>query len=88
LFRKKSPYPKTYHPTYERLLKEAFAELLKRESEPVNRLIDKKRTQSFLETPMSYAKPWYGQLMAGPQLLAYYMQINMWMKEYDVKIEW
>ena len=86
LFRKKSPYPKTYNPTYERLLKEAFAEILKREDEPVRQLIDEKRARTFLETPMSYAKPWYGQLMAGPQMLAYYLQINLWLKEYDVKI--
>lgn len=87
LFRKKSPYPKTYHPHYERLLKEAFAKILATEDEPVRKLIDVNRARAFLETQMSYAKPWYGQLMAGPQLLAYYLQINMWMKEYDIRIE-
>lgn len=87
LFRKKSPYPKTYNPAYERMLKEIFAELLRRENEPVRQLIDIDKAKTFLETPMSYAKPWYGQLMAGPQLLAYYIQINMWMKEYGIKVE-
>lgn len=87
LFRKKSPYPKTYNPTYERLLKEAFSEILKKDDEPVRKLIDIQKAKKYLETPMSYAKPWYGQLMAGPQMLAYYLQINMWMKEYDVKLE-
>lgn len=87
LFRKKSPYPKTYNPNYERLLKKAFAKILVTGDEPVSRLIDVNRARSFLETPMSYAKPWYGQLMAGPQLLAYYLQINMWMKEYGIRIE-
>lgn len=87
LFRKKSPYPKTYNPNYERLLKKAFAKILVTGDEPVSRLIDVNRVRSFLETPMSYAKPWYGQLMAGPQLLAYYLQINMWMKEYGIRIE-
>lgn len=87
LFRKKSPYPKTYHPNYERLLKEAFAKILKCEDEPVRQLIDVGKVKSYLEMPMSYAKPWYGQLMAGPQMLAYYLQINMWLKEYQVKIQ-
>lgn len=86
LFRKKSPYPKTYHPEYERLLKEAFAEILQRKDEPLHELMDVKKAKKFLETPMSYAKPWYGQLMAGPQLLAYYIQMNLWMKEYKIKI--
>lgn len=87
LFRKKSPYPKTYNPTYEKMLKEAFVYILKSDNEPVRKLLDVKKAQSFIEMPMSYAKPWYGQLMAGPQMLAYFLQINMWMKEYGVKIE-
>lgn len=86
LFRKKSPYPKTYHPEYERLLREAFGELLRSKDEPLHQLIDVEKAKKFMETPMSYAKPWYGQLMAGPQLLAYYLQINMWLKEYKIKI--
>lgn len=87
LFRKKSPYPKTYHPGYERLLKDAFDKILKNEDEPVRQLLDAEKVKDYLTMPMSYAKPWYGQLMAGPQMLAYYLQINMWMKEYQVKIQ-
>ena len=30
--------------------------------------------------------PWFGQLMAGPQLLAYLLQVNTWMKERGVLI--
>ena len=87
LFRKKSPYPKTYHPVYEQLLKEEFVRILNSKEEPVLQFIDKKKALRFLETPMSYGKPWYGQLMAGPQMLAYYIQINMWLKEYGVEVE-
>ena len=87
LFRKKSPYPKTYHPAYERLLKEEVVKILKSEDEPIRQLLDVDKVKKYLEIPMAYAKPWYGQLMAGPQMLAYYLQINMWMKEYDVKIQ-
>ena len=31
--------------------------------------------------------PWYGQLMAGPQMIAYLLQVNNWMKERNVRIE-
>jgi asparagine synthase (glutamine-hydrolysing) len=31
-------------------------------------------------------KPWYGQLMAGPQLLAYFIQLNYWMEQYHLSI--
>ena len=51
LFRKKSPYPKTYNPAYERMLKEIFAELLRRENEPVRQLIDIDKAKTFLEKP-------------------------------------
>ena len=86
LFRKKSPYPKTYHPVYEQLLKEEFLRILNSNSEPVLQFLDKERCFHFLYTPMSYAKPWYGQLMAGPQLLAYFIQINQWLKSYSITI--
>ena len=69
------------------MLKEAFVYILKSDNEPVRKLLDVKKAQSFIEMPMSYAKPWYGQLMAGPQMLAYFLQINMWMKEYQLKIQ-
>jgi asparagine synthase (glutamine-hydrolysing) len=35
----------------------------------------------------SFKKPWYGQLMTGPQLIAYLIQINTWMEEYKVEIK-
>ena len=34
----------------------------------------------------SYTTPWFGQLMTGPQLIAYLIQLNIWMKEYNVNI--
>lgn len=87
LFRKKSPYPKTYHPVYEKLLKDEFARILNSNTEPVLEFIDKERCINFLNAPMSYGKPWFGQLMAGPQLLAYYIQMNQWLKEYSVRLD-
>ena len=86
LFRKKSPYPKTYHPAYEQLLKKEFLRILNSRQEPILEFIDKERCINFLNTPMSYGKPWFGQLMAGPQLLAYYIQMNQWLKDYEITV--
>lgn len=47
----------------------------------------KKAVLQFLESPKDYGKPWYGQLMAGPQMMAYLLQINYWLKEYHISIE-
>lgn len=80
LYRKKSPYPKTYHPKYDELLITNFKEIINSPNEPINQLLDKNKTLSFVDTKMNYSKPWYGQLMAGPQLIAYMLQVNYWMK--------
>lgn len=87
LYRKKSPYPKTYHPGYERILKERFTELLQDKTQPIHALLDVKKAENFMAMPSDYAKPWYGQLMAGPQLYAYLLQVNYWLGEYKISIK-
>ena len=82
LHRKKSPYPKTYHPGYEQMLIKKFYEILETPSSPILPLLDLDKTLLYLRSPKSYSKPWFGQLMAGPQLLAYYIQLNFWMESY------
>lgn len=86
LFRRKSPYPKTYDPRYENLLKDKIREVLAQEDAPVLQFLDRKKVEAFLARPCDYGKPWYGQLMAGPQLLAYLLQINAWMELYQIKV--
>ena len=86
LFRKKSPYPKTYDKTYETLLAGRMRELLQDSSSPLLPLLDRKKAEKFLEAPSDYGRPWYGQLMAGPQLMAYLLQVDFWMREYKVEL--
>ena len=33
-----------------------------------------------------HERPWFGQLMNAPQMLAYLLQINFWMKHYGVTV--
>ncbi len=80
LFRKKSPYPKTYHPEYEHILKQKMTAILEDSSSPVLAFIDPVKVKTFLASPSDYGKPWYGQLMAGPQMIAYLIQVNEWLK--------
>lgn len=86
LWRKKSPYPKTYDPSYEKLLGKQLREVLSTPSSPIRTLLDPKKVQRFLNSPSDYGRPWYGQLMAGPQMLAYMLQVNYWLKAYRVRI--
>lgn len=80
VWRKKSPYPKTYHPEYERRLGEELLRVLKTPDAPVRQFLDVDKVQKFIASPKDYGKPWYGQLMAGPQLLAYWLQMNYWLE--------
>lgn len=86
LYRKKSPYPKTYDPAYELLLREKLLNVLSNSASPLNELIDAKKVRAFMECPSDYGKPFYGQLMAGPQLLAYLLQVNYWLEKYRIRI--
>lgn len=86
LWRKKSPYPKTYDPNYESLLKSRFIEIIEDPSSPILTFIDKEKAYRFMNTTSDYGKPWYGQLMAGPQLLAYYLMIDYWLKKFKIEL--
>ena len=86
LWRKKSPYPKTYDPAYEDLLRKELLTVLSDGSHPLGNLVDINKVKAFLSKPSDYGKPFYGQLMAGPQLLAYLLQIDYWLRTYDIRI--
>ena len=84
LYRKKSPYPKTYDPAYLELVREALIKLLSSSNEPIFQIVRRDALQDLLN--MEYSWPWYGQLMRLPQTMAYMLQINYWLKAYQVQI--
>ncbi|MBR1865996.1 MAG: asparagine synthetase B, partial [Lachnospiraceae bacterium] len=86
LWRRKSPYPKTYHPEYESLLGNQLKEVLADSNAPIRQFLDTKKVQKFLNSEQDYGKPWYGQLMAGPQVLAFMLQFNYWLETYHVTL--
>lgn len=81
--RRKSPYPKTYNPEYERILANMLTEIIEDNSSPLLYCIDRDVVRRFIKDNKDYGKPWYGQLMAGPQMMAYLIQINHWLKTYQ-----
>lgn len=86
LWRRKSPYPKTYDPAYEKMLGEKLKEVLSDAQAPVRQLLDTRKVFAFLDSPSDYGRPWYGQLMAGPQMIAYMLQVNYWLEKYRIQI--
>lgn len=87
LERKKSPYPKTHHPDYLAGVRRELKVLLNEKEAPLWQLISKKRVSELVNgegAPLS--KPWFGQLMTEPQLMAYLIQLNYWMEIYKVAL--
>lgn len=82
--RKKSPYPKTFDPHYEELVYRRLESVLEEKENPLFTLIDRTRLRSFLQQETQW--PWYGQLMRRPQTMAYILQIDYWLKAYQVNI--
>lgn len=86
LYRRKSPYPKTYDPAYENLLRTEIVTVLSDTHSPLRELVDLSKVIEFISHPSDYGRPFYGQLMAGPQLLAYLLQVNYWLEKYKVEL--
>ena len=86
--RKKSPYPKTHNPTYLTKVKGMLTEIMQDKNAPINNLLNREYILDILATDgTAFTRPWFGQLMTGPQLMAYLVQVNMWLEKYQPKIE-
>lgn len=82
--RKKSPYPKTFDPQYEALLQKRMQVLLNQPDAPLFSLVRKDALESILDKSSPW--PWYGQLMRRPQKLAYFLQMDYWLRHYHVQL--
>ena len=86
--RKKSPYPKTHNPEYTREVSNMLKKILEDKLSPIHQIIDYDFVSNIVDTGgKSFKEPWYGQLMTGPQVIAYLIQLNNWMKFYNVKLD-
>ena len=83
LRRKKSPYPKTFDPRYETLVTERLEALLEDPAAPLFQLVGRDAVRELLHQDFQW--PWYGQLMRLPQTIAYLLQIDFWLRHYDVQ---
>lgn len=82
LCRKKSPYPKTFDPRYESLIRTRLREILDSDS-PMWCFVNREEVRQLFMTESQW--PWYGQLMRRPQTMAYFLQIEFWLRHYQVE---
>ncbi len=81
LWRKKSPYPKTHNPAYEQLVTERLTARLGHSNSALAALLSPDALRELLG---SKGGTWFGQLMGKPQLLAWLLQFDMWVEQYDI----
>jgi asparagine synthase (glutamine-hydrolysing) len=87
LMRRKSPYPKTHNPAYLTTVRDKALEILNDPTSPVVPFINVQAVKEFAALDLvNVHMPWFGQLMNVPQLFAYIVQVNEWMREYKVSI--
>ena len=86
VYRKKSPYPKTFHPVYTRLCADYVRRIFEDNASVAASLFDRNAVQKLMQRPESLAEPWFGQLMRTPQIFAYIIQLDRWFRHYHVKI--
>ncbi|MBB3109861.1 asparagine synthase (glutamine-hydrolyzing) [Paenibacillus phyllosphaerae] len=87
LYRKKSPYPKTHNPNYLNTVRSRVLEILDEGTSPLLPLINVKKIREIAASDSASSNlPWFGQLMSGPQLFAYLIQIDIWLREYQVSV--
>jgi len=82
LWRKKSPFPKTHNPAYMNRVSDMIKVVDK--DAPIFSIVSKDAIMQLLNEET--IQPWYGQLMTTPQTIAYFLQINAWLTDFNVII--
>lgn len=87
--RKKSPYPSTPHPAYLDGVRDRLQTILADRSSPLLELVSRDGVEDWITA--SYGRlehrPWFGQIMGTPQMFDYLVQIDAWLREYDVNLK-
>lgn len=87
VWRKKSPYPKTHNPSYSKLVFDRFCQLRSESDFRLNYLLDPRKIDELITTEgRSFSENWYGQLMCTPQMFAYLIQLEIWLRTYNPEL--
>lgn len=84
LWRKKSPYPKTFDPRFGQMMEEKIHAVLEEKDNPLFCIVDRTALKEYLYQESS--QPWYGQLMRRPQTMAFLLQAEAWLRRYQVNV--
>ncbi len=84
LYRKKSPYPKTHNPNFLAAVSERLQAVLAEKDSILTELVNRSELERLLRHEEHVQ--WYGQLMNLPQTIAFFIQLDHWLKKYKIKL--
>ncbi len=84
LRRKKSPYPKTHNPAFLEAVTSRLREILDDKCSPLTELVSRPALERLL-THEDHVQ-WYGQLMNLPQTIAFFIQLDYWLKRFKIRL--
>lgn len=88
LYRLKSPYPKTHNPSYLTTVRDRVLAILDDTTSPLTPFVNAAAIREFAKRDLTKVHmPWFGQLMNVPQFFAYLIQIDAWMRNYNVTVK-
>lgn len=83
LHRKKSPYPKTHNPAFLEAVTVRLREILSQPT-PLTDIVKREELERLL-THADHVQ-WYGQLMNLPQTIAFFIQLDYWLKKFSIRL--
>lgn len=84
LSRKKSPYPKTHNPNFLNAVTERLRNIINSPDCRITELVKREELEKLLRHEENIQ--WYGQLMNLPQIIAYFIQLDYWLRKFSIKL--
>ena len=88
LARRKSPYPSTPNPDYLKAVRERALAALADPASPLRPLLDMSAIHELAEAShrSSEHRPWFGQILATAQMFHYLLEVDTWLRTYQVQV--
>jgi asparagine synthase (glutamine-hydrolysing) len=87
LARRKSPYPKTHSPAYQAATRSWLEQVMEDPAARLGEILDTARLREVIAADgAGFGPSWFGQLMGSAQLFAYLAQLDLWLREYRIRL--
>jgi asparagine synthase (glutamine-hydrolysing) len=87
LRRKKSPYPSTHNPAYEKAMRTHLSAAIDDPASPLHRVLDVAELRRVIaSTGDGQSRHWFGMYWKDAQFFAFLWQVDLWMRHYGIEL--